>query len=66
MIRHLLTRAIPIVVLVDCALAVTWLTMMSIDGIGRPSRFSLLSLLIAMTVIAIHLGIIAAVALGGD
>jgi hypothetical protein len=51
----------PLVFLIDCALFVTWITMMSIDGIARPTRFSLKSLLIAMTVIALHLGLIAAI-----
>jgi hypothetical protein len=61
MIKSLLVIIAPLVFLIDCALFVTWVTMMSVDGIGRPTRFSLRSLLIAMTVIAIHFGLIAAI-----
>jgi hypothetical protein len=61
MIKSLLVIIAPLVFLIDCALFVTWVTMLSVDGIGRPTRFSLRSLLIAMTVIAIHFGLIAAI-----
>jgi hypothetical protein len=61
MIRDVLVLVTPILFLVDCALVVTWLAKMSIDGIAIPIRFSLRNLMIVMTVIAIQLGLLSAV-----
>ena len=64
MIRDLFIVALPIVLLVDCALLVTWLARITVDKMWIPSQFSLRSVLIAMTVIAVQLGILASVLSG--